>query len=225
MTAPFTLMLDFDGVVMFDYHHNPLYRRDWATTLEQDLGINRASLQKAVFQNPAYRPVQMGQVDILEFLSDVLPTLGYQGTAQSFIDYWISRTSKPENLDHAMLVHIQTLRQNHAIKVYLITVQNHFRRLALHRDLHIDRYVDGVFYASDLGFFKDDPRFYQAVTGRCGLDPAKDPILMFDDRPEFVAAAKTAGWEAVVYNTLPDFATHPWVARLLNQPKTATKIA
>jgi putative hydrolase of the HAD superfamily len=51
----------------------------------------------------------------------------------------------------------------------------------------------------ELGAIKPDPAFYQAATKLTGASPGR--IFFADDRPENVAAAKDAGWDAVVYES------------------------
>ncbi len=210
---PFILWLDFDGVLMHGWHINPLYRRDWAKNIKQDLGLERAQLQKEIFEHPDYQGVQLGTRDIVDFLDAALPRMGYQGTTQSFIDYWLLHDGQPENLNHELIAQVQNLRTRHHIPVYVVTIQNSLRRAYLHDVLQIDQWVDGAFYAADFDFMKDDPRLYKAL--RTKLDPThQTPILFFDDRPPFVTAAQAAGAEAAIFNTLNDFITHPWIREL-----------
>ncbi|HEY2412139.1 MAG TPA: HAD family phosphatase [Pirellulaceae bacterium] len=51
----------------------------------------------------------------------------------------------------------------------------------------------------ELGAIKPDPVFYRAAAKLTGASP--DRIFFADDRPENVAAAKSAGWDAVVYES------------------------
>jgi len=50
-----------------------------------------------------------------------------------------------------------------------------------------------------LGAMKPDPVFYKTATSLAGVSP--DRIFFADDRPENVAAAKAAGWDAVIYES------------------------
>jgi FMN phosphatase YigB (HAD superfamily) len=51
----------------------------------------------------------------------------------------------------------------------------------------------------ELGAIKPDPAFYRAATKLTGASPNR--IFFADDRAENVAAAKIAGWDAVVYES------------------------
>lgn len=50
-----------------------------------------------------------------------------------------------------------------------------------------------------VGAIKPDPAFYQAATKLTGASPNR--IFFADDRPENLAAAKNAGWDAVLYES------------------------
>lgn len=51
-----------------------------------------------------------------------------------------------------------------------------------------------------LGALKPDPRIFAAAEGLAKVPPAS--IFFTDDRPENVAAARAAGWDAVVYESV-----------------------
>jgi putative hydrolase of the HAD superfamily len=69
----------------------------------------------------------------------------------------------------------------------------------------VDRYhvLSTAFVAHALSFqigaMKPDPAFYLAATKLAAASPSR--IFFVDDRPDNVAAAKTAGWDAVLYES------------------------
>ena len=62
---------------------------------------------------------------------------------------------------------------------------------------------------------KPDRAFFEAATKRIGPQHGPPPLL-FDDSQEVVLAARAFGWEAVTYDRLEDFTTHPWVTERLS---------
>ena len=68
---------------------------------------------------------------------------------------------------------------------------------------------------STLGASKPDRAFFAGIADRIG--PQDEPPLMVDDNPPVVEAARSFGWEAVLYNDLEDFTQHPWVAERLTR--------
>jgi putative hydrolase of the HAD superfamily len=57
--------------------------------------------------------------------------------------------------------------------------------------------VDGIQYSAQIGARKPDAAFFQGAVSRAGLSPAD--VLLIDDAPENVSAARACGWEAVLW--------------------------
>lgn len=214
MTQPnFTLVLDFDGVVFHGWHHNPEYRRDWTATITEDIGFDRAHLA-AIFGHPDFYQLAAGKRDLREFLTTVFKSIGHTGPVDDFIAYWREKDTRPEHLNNTLVSYAQTLRKTHGIKCYLATQQEPYRRRAIAETFNLDALFDGAFFTCDRGVLKFDPAFYHGITTDLGVDP--NTILYFDDSPECMASARTAGWTGTVYNTIKDFESHPLIAPLLN---------
>jgi putative hydrolase of the HAD superfamily len=58
-------------------------------------------------------------------------------------------------------------------------------------------HFDALVFSAEEGLSKPDPRIYERVTERLGVDAAQ--VSFFDDRPENVAAARRCRWQAHVW--------------------------
>jgi HAD superfamily hydrolase (TIGR01509 family) len=61
---------------------------------------------------------------------------------------------------------------------------------------------DKIFVSSELGLRKPDPEAFSEVAGQTGYDPSE--FLFFDDTPENVEGARTAGMHAVLVQSNSD---------------------
>ena len=65
----------------------------------------------------------------------------------------------------------------------------------LMESLGLDRYCDGIFYSAALSCRKPSTHFYEKVPELSGFRPAQ--LLLIDDTPANVLAARNLGWNAV----------------------------
>jgi putative hydrolase of the HAD superfamily len=155
------------------------------------------------------KKVIIGQMNLVDALDRVLPGLGYRGSTMTFVDYWFDHDSQL----NAELVDIARRLKTAGARVYIATNQEHLRARHLWHALRLGEVFEDMFYAARLGVMKPNPEFFAKVDRRLG--PQAEPPLLFDDSPPVIAAARTAGWEAVEYNRLEDCTTHPWIAERL----------
>jgi putative hydrolase of the HAD superfamily len=57
--------------------------------------------------------------------------------------------------------------------------------------------TDDIIYSHEVGLGKPDPEVYELTAERLGVAP--DEIVFLDDVPANVAAARAAGWHAVLH--------------------------
>jgi epoxide hydrolase-like predicted phosphatase len=62
-----------------------------------------------------------------------------------------------------------------------------------------DEYFDAVVLSGDVGLAKPDPKIFELICKKLGVEPAD--ALMIDDLPRFSEAARNSGMQAVVYVT------------------------
>lgn len=65
------------------------------------------------------------------------------------------------------------------------------------RHLGLEAITDDIVYSHEVGLAKPDPRIYELAARRLGLRPAE--IAFLDDDAPNVAAARDAGWQAVLH--------------------------
>ena len=109
--------------------------------------------------------------------------------------YWFE---KDGNLDHALLENLASVRAG-GLKLYLATVQEHWRAYYLWNALGLSEYFDGCFHSARVGAAKPDPAYFDAVAKEVALLP--EDLLLVDDSARNVDAARDAGWRAELWVT------------------------
>jgi putative hydrolase of the HAD superfamily len=189
------IFFDVDGVLIDGWHADSALRKPWDATLEADLGVDRTAFQELFFgglaggsTSPMFECVT-GRRDLRDALSDVLPKVGYQGRIDDFVRYWFERDSNV-NADVVRLV--EDIRAGRGAEIYIATGQEHHRARYLWSELGFSKHFDGMFYSAQIGHPKKDARFFAAINSSLGIGAQQRP-LFFDDQPEIVALAKSAG--------------------------------
>lgn len=211
MNAKRIILFDVDGVLVNGYHFNPKLRRCWDEHMETDLGISRDLFFQKFISGVFINEVIPGKKSLINALDEVLPDLGYQGSAMTIASYWLARDS---HLNQSLLSLIKQLPKD-KVDLYIATNQEHMRAMHLWHTLGLGIIFRDIYYSARLGAAKPSSSFFQAVKDTQG--PQEQVPLMFDDTPEVIEAARNAGWEAVLYNELTDFTQHPYIQKTLNQ--------
>jgi putative hydrolase of the HAD superfamily len=210
------IFFDVDGVLIDGWHTNNALREPWDATLETDLGINREAFQELFFGTRGSRSMSpmfecaTGCRDLKDALADVLPQVGYQGSTDDFIRYWFEKDSNV-NLDVCRLV--DDIREGSGAKVYIATGQKHHRARYLWEELGFFKRFDGMFYSAEIGHPKKDVRFFEAINRSLGINGSQRPLL-FDDQPEIVEIAKSAGWDGTAFTSIKNVQEHPRLQHL-----------
>ncbi len=212
------VFFDVDGVLIDGWHSKSALRKPWDETLEADLGVDRAAFQKLFFQGSDEDKEQspmfgctVGHVDLMEALAGVLPRVGYAGNVEDFARYWFEKDS---NINRQVFDLVDKIRQSGA-RLYVATGQEHHRARYLWNELGFSKWFDRIFYSAEIGHLKNDVRFFQAINRALGIDGSMKP-LYFDDQPEIVALARSAGWEGAAFNSVGDIQNHPRLRHLWN---------
>ena len=206
------VLFDVDGVLMHGWHTREDRRRRWDVHLKDDLGVDPADFYEQFIRTRFISEVLNGRRSLIAELEEVLPRIGYRGSPMNFAAYWLQRDAQ---LNHPLLDAIRQLRASGKVgKLYIASNQEHLRALHLWSALGLQHLFDDIFYAARLGASKPDRGFFEDVAKRIG--PQAEPPLLFDDHDAVVDAARAFGWEAVIYNDLEDFTTHPWVAERIS---------
>jgi putative hydrolase of the HAD superfamily len=182
-----TLMIDVDGVVI----RHPEGLR-WDHTIEADLGVDPARLQSAFFA-VHWPDVIAGRAGLHERLALALPDFAPHLTPDALTAYWFS---KDAHLDQGFLDQLAALDGRYAL--HLATVQEHLRAAHIWNDLALKDHFAAIHYAADYGCGKPDPAFFEAVAQRTGHAPHE--LLLIDDSPRNVEAARASGWRAGLWD-------------------------
>lgn len=180
-------MVDVDGVLV---HGRPDDGQPWASSLHADLGVSPADLQREFFA-PYWDAIVTGRLNLHEQLGPVLARIAPAVSTEAFTAYWFQNDAR---LDTQLLNELDEQRRA-GIKVYLATNQEHLRASFLVEQLGLSQYCDGIYYSAALGCKKPDAGFYEKITDSSGLAP--DQLLLLDDTPANVLAARALGWMAL----------------------------
>jgi putative hydrolase of the HAD superfamily len=177
------LMVDVDGVLITPRLGG------WAADLEADLGVSKADLAEQFFA-VHWDEIVLGKAGLHERLTPVLARIAPGVSSHQLAAYWFAKDSV---LDYQLLGDLALVRAR-GVQVHLATVQEHERAAYLWDRLGLRGQFDAMHYAADLGARKSDPAFYAAVEARTGFAGAE--LLLVDDTPDNVEAARAAGWRA-----------------------------
>jgi putative hydrolase of the HAD superfamily len=187
MTALRALMLDVDGVLI---RPRP---GGWKADLEADLGLSPTVLAEHFFA-VHWDDVVTGRAGLYERLAPVLAKIAPGVSAERLAAYWFEKDAV---LDAALLDDLAAVRAR-GLALHLATVQEHLRAEYMWTVLGFRHRFDAMHYAADLGCVKPDPAFFAAIVGRTGFAPAE--MLLIDDKPDNVEAARVAGWDGALWD-------------------------
>lgn len=200
------VLFDVDGVLVHGFHARPELQRRWDENLLADLGVDPEQFAEKFIHDVFVKKVIVGRMGLIDALDRVLPQLGYRGSPLRFASYWLEHDS---HLDTDLVKVARQLKAS-GTKLYIATNQEHLRAQWLWQGLKLGEVFDDMFHSARIGIAKPQAGYFDEVTRRIGKQD--EAPLFFDDRADIVAAARRAGWEAVLYETLEDCTNHPWVA-------------
>jgi len=204
------VFLDVDGVLVHGYHAHPELSRHWNETLLADLGVDPDRFNTEFIYDIFIKKVIIGEMALIDALERRLPSMGYKGSPMAFAHYWLTHDAA---LNHPLLALVKQLKQRPDLKLYIATNQEHMRALWLWQQLGMSKLFEDIFYSARIGALKPATAYFDFIMARIG--PQAEPPLFFDDTPKVIAGARAYGWEAVQFDTITDFTTHPWIAERL----------
>lgn len=181
------LMMDVDGVLVSG---RPADGRHLFAELEADLGLSPDRLRETFF-TPYWEAIVTGREGLTERLAPVLAAIAPKVPAERLIAYWFENDSR---VDHAVLPVVKRYRER-GVPVFLATNQEHLRADYLMRTVGLGAHVDGIIYSAALGYRKPDAQFFERAAAVAGAAP--EDIVLVDDTPANVEAARRNGWHAV----------------------------
>lgn len=204
-----SLVFDVDGVLVHGYHARPDLHETFDEKL-RGLGINADRFQREFIYDIFMKRVLIGEVPMVEALDRRLKAFGYRGSTMTVLDLWMSHDCFPNT---AMFELIRKLKADPQVRLYLATNQDHSRAQFLWQGLGLRDSFEDMFYSARFGRTKAHKKFFEMAEER--MPSSELPPLFFDDTPKVIDAAKAHGWEAVLFETIDDCATHPWIAERL----------
>lgn len=204
------VFFDVDGVLVHGYHARPELTRRWNETLLADLGVDPDRFNNEFIFDIFIKKVVVGETAIIDALERRLPGLGYKGSPMTFLHYWLSHDS---TLNTALIEVVRTLKARNDLKLYIATNQDHTRAQWLWHAMGLGELFEDIFYSARAGIRKPEKGFFDFIEHRIG--PQSEPPLFFDDTPKVIDGATKHGWEAVLFDTVDDCTSHPWIAARL----------
>ncbi|NVZ94394.1 HAD family phosphatase [Pseudomonas sp. D6002] len=183
------IMVDVDGVLI---NGRPADGRPWASEIEADLGISNADLNREFF-GPYWSDIIVGHSGLAEQLKLALARLTPSVPHEDLIAYWFASDAR---LNRPLLEALAQLRER-GTKVFLATNQEHLRSAYLMDQLGLGPHVDGIYYSAALGSHKPERDFFEQTAALSGFAP--EQLLLIDDTPANVVAARQLGWNAVLW--------------------------
>jgi len=153
-----------------------------------------------------------GEGDLKEILTGLLPTLGYRGSIDAFVEYWFAKDS---NINQDVLEIVKRLRQCEGVELYLATGQEHYRAAYLWNDLGLIELFDDIFYSARLGVPKHQAGFFAKINAKLDILLSERP-LFFDDSDRVVTVARAAGWDAHIFDTVEDLSRNSRLMGILD---------
>mgnify|MGYP006273645163 CR=1 FL=1 len=204
------ILFDVDGVLIHGFHTQPELQHRWSQNLHNDFGIPEDLFTQEFIQGPFINEVLIGQKSLYAALRKTLPELGYGGSTQEFIDYWLKNDSK---MNYDLQQKIQTLKNSGNFRMFIATNQEHERARYLMDDLCFNRYFEDIFYSARIGYLKPEQDYYDFINKT--LPESKFPPIFFDDSPHNVDVARANGWDAYIYNSNDDLQSCMAIRRYL----------
>ena len=177
------VILDWGGVLMRTVDASP--RLAWDARLRLAPG----SVNRLVFESPAWRRAQLGQISDGDFWADLRARLNLspEALAEFQRDFWAG-----DRLDGDLVALVRSLRVHYKTAL-LSNFSAQLRQLLMQNEL-IDVF-DVIVISGEEGILKPDARIYHLAAERLGV-PVAD-CLFVDDFEENVAGAQAAGMQAI----------------------------
>jgi putative hydrolase of the HAD superfamily len=204
------VLFDVDGVLVHGYHANPARVRAWDANMLADMGIDPDRFRQEFVFDIFMKKVIVGEMSLIDALERRLPAFGFRGSPVAFAHYWLKQDSV---LNEPLLDVVRQLKQSSNCRLFVATNQEHLRANWLWGHLGLSDLFEDIFYSARVGAQKPERRFFDFVEHWIG--PQAEQPLFFDDSPKVVDGARKHGWEAVLFDTIDDCTTHPWIAERL----------
>ncbi len=160
---------------------------------EDDLGIARDSINRIMFEDPAWQDALVGRLTMKAFWYRIGPSLGLD--RRDSIDAFRRRYYRDEAVNPEVMQVIRRLDGHYRLAV----LSNHPPGLEQWLvDWGIRNHFQVVFCSGDEGCAKPDPAAYRSTLDRLGVKPAE--AVFIDDTEGHVLAARGLGIHGIVFS-------------------------
>jgi putative hydrolase of the HAD superfamily len=185
-----TIVFDADGVLV--------QPSSWFVTRAHEVyGVPEGEFM--AFIRGEFRRCTTGELDLEVPLAGLLERWRVPVSVSAFIRAWLEHENA---IDSGMLEEVRALRAA-GLGCVVGTNQERHRAQFMRLEMGLGTATDGVFASCDLGARKPDRAFFDRLSQQLKLEP--DALLLVDDSPENVAAARAAGWSAEQFTTRAAF--------------------
>jgi putative hydrolase of the HAD superfamily len=184
-----TLILDADGVL--------INGESFAKILVRDYDVDRDKEKE--FFTTKFQECLVGEADLKESIAPYLPSFGWKGTVDEFLEYWFKAE---HSLDEKLVEHVQQLRAS-GVQVVLATNQEKYRTQYMLEHMGFEGAFDKIYSSAHLGLKKPAVAFFAKVVEDMGVN--KDEVVFWDDDQGNIDGAIEYGIHAEFYT---DFASY-----------------
>lgn len=180
-------LIDLDGVIV--------HRADFFSNRAKELypDANHEAIMQ-FFTGGAYKQTALGKKDLVEALTEALPSWGIPVPAEEVLSTWFAGEN---DVDEGVLKRVRDIR-NQGVTCVIATDHSQFRKRDVWENLGMKNHFDGIIASADMGATKEDAMFYQYAMEQYGVsDPGT--VLFTDDDPENVKTAESLGIKGVVF--------------------------
>lgn len=184
-----TLILDADGVLINGERFSDVCARD----LDGDPEKYRE------FFTTIFQECLVGKADLKDSIAPYLPSFGWNGTVDEFLDYWFKAE---HSLNEEFMEYVQKLRQS-GLTVVLATNQEKYRTQYMLDHMGFQDAFDKIYSSAHLGLKKPAVDFFAKVVDELGV--SKEETLFWDDDQENIDGALLYGIHAEFYTDYNSF--------------------
>ncbi|MBP7820905.1 HAD-IA family hydrolase [Candidatus Saccharibacteria bacterium] len=146
-----------------------------------------------------WQPIVTGSKDLKEHIKANPDLWQWDGSVDELLEYWF----RTEDVRNEELLKLIAELKNKGIHCYLATDQEKYRADYM-KNVMFKGLFSGYFVSAELGTTKTDPRFFELVLERLGVEhPGLEPsdVIFFDDSQSKVDTAKALGIDARLFET------------------------
>lgn len=183
------VIFDADGVIINGKRFGDILERDYSVDKEKE----------HEFFSGIFQDCLIGKADLKQSVAPYLPSFGWKGTVDEFLEYWF--TTEYE-LNQPLIAYIRTLRER-GIWCVLATNNEKYRVQYMLEHMGFDGVFDKVYASAHLGLKKPAVEFFAKVVQ--DMQALEDEVVFWDDDQENIAGAQAYGIHAEFYTDYDSF--------------------